>query len=40
MQLVSVEEDEKPDAVELVYKGLVMGIREYFTKNGLQRAVL
>ena len=40
MQLLSVEEDEKPDAVELVYKGLVMGIREYFTKNGLQRAVL
>lgn len=38
--LTSVADDEKPDAVALVYKGLVMGIRDYFTKNHLQRAVL
>ena len=30
----------KIEAVELVYKGLVMGLRDYFRKNGLQRAVL
>lgn len=40
MQLLGAVEDEKPEAVELVYKGLVMGLRDYFRKNGLQRAVL
>lgn len=40
MQMLDACEDEKPEAVELVYKALVMGIREYFHKNGLQRAVL
>ncbi len=40
MQLVDTVEDEKPEAVELVYKALVTGIRDYFRKNGLYRAVL
>ena len=40
MQLLEECEDEKPEAVDLVYKALVMGIREYFQKNGQQRAVL
>ncbi|MBR1850818.1 MAG: NAD+ synthase [Bacteroidales bacterium] len=40
MQLLGSADDEKPEAVELVYKALVMGIRDYFTKNGLKRAVL
>ena len=40
MQLMEEVADEKPEAVELVYKALVMGIRDYFRKNGAQRAVL
>ena len=41
MQLIdAVADDEKPEAVELVYKALVCGLRDYFRKNGLQRAVL
>lgn len=40
LQLLNTMEDEKPEAVELVYKALVMGIREYFVKNGQSRAVL
>ena len=40
MQLMDTVEDEKPEAVELVYKALVTGIRDYFRKNGLYRAVL
>lgn len=41
MQLLSaLDDDEKPSVVELVYKGLVMALREYFSKNHLQRAVL
>ncbi|MCR5065461.1 MAG: NAD+ synthase [Bacteroidales bacterium] len=40
LQLLSSCEDEKPEVVELVYKALIMGLREYFTKNGLQRCVL
>ncbi len=40
MQLLSSCDDEKPEAVELVYKALVMGIRDYFAKNHLQKAVL
>lgn len=39
-QLLETCVDEKPEAVELVYKALVMGIREYFHKNGQTRAVL
>ncbi|MCR4829592.1 MAG: NAD+ synthase [Bacteroidales bacterium] len=40
LQLLTTIEDEKPDAVELVYKGLIMGLREYFRKNGFTKAVL
>ncbi|MCR5445182.1 MAG: NAD+ synthase [Bacteroidales bacterium] len=40
MQTLETIEDEKPEAVELVYKALVCGLRDYFRKNGLQRAVL
>lgn len=40
MQLLTTIEDEKPEPVELVYKALVMGVREYFVKNGQARAVL
>ncbi len=40
LQLLSSCEDEKPEAVELVYKALTMGLREYFAKNRFQRAVL
>lgn len=40
MQLLTSIEDEKPEAVDLVYKALVMGIREYFLKNGMSRAVI
>ena len=40
MQLMEECADEKPEAVELVYKALVMGVRDYFKKNGLKRAVL
>jgi NAD+ synthase (glutamine-hydrolysing) len=40
LQQVEGVEDEKPDAVELVYRALVRGLHDYFAKNGLQRAVL
>ena len=40
LQLLTTCEDEKPEVVELVYKALVMGLRQYFQKNHLQRAVL
>ena len=40
MQQLDTVEDEKPEAVELVYKALVTGLRDYFRKNGLRRAVL
>ena len=40
MQLLDTVEDEKPEAVELVYKALVCGLRDYFGKNGLHKAVL
>ena len=40
MQLITTIEDVKPEPVELVYKGLVMGIRDYFRKNHICRAVL
>jgi len=38
--LTSLENDEKPEAVDLVHRGLVMGISDYFRKNGFQRAVV
>ena len=34
-QLIDTVEDTRPEAVELVYKGLVCGLRDYFRKNGL-----
>ena len=40
LQLLTSYEDEKPEVVELVYKALIMGLREYFAKNRLQRAVV
>ena len=40
LQLMEECEDEKPEAVALVYKALVTGLRDYFRKNGIQRAVL
>ena len=40
MQQIETIEDEKPEAVELVYKALVCGLHDYFAKNGLRRAVL
>lgn len=40
LQLLTPCLDEKPEVVELVYKALTMGLREYFTKNRIQRAVL
>lgn len=40
MQLLTTIEDMKPEPVELVYKGLVTGIRDYFRKNRITRAVL
>ena len=40
MQQLETVPDEKPEAVELVYKALVCGIHDYFHKNGLRDAVL
>ena len=40
MQLLQEADDEKPEVVELVYKALTTGLRDYFKKNGMQRAVL
>ena len=40
MQQLEGIPDEKPEAVELVYKALVTGLSDYFRKNGLHRAVL
>lgn len=40
LQLLTTCEDEKPEVVELVYKALTMGLRDYFRKNGFSRAVL
>jgi NAD+ synthase (glutamine-hydrolysing) len=39
-QLLTTLDDEKPEPVELVYKALTMGIRDYFHKNHIPRAVL
>ncbi len=38
--LTAMGDDEKPEAVELVYKALTMGLREYFNKNGFGKVVL
>ena len=40
IKIINTIDDEKPEIVELVYKALVMGIREYFAKNRLQRCVI
>ncbi len=40
LQLLATIDDEKPEAVELVYKALTMGLREYFFKNNFRKAVL
>jgi len=40
LQLMEACVDEKPEPVELVYKALVTGLREYFHHNRIQRAVL
>lgn len=40
MQQMEPVEDTKPEAVELVYKALVTGLRNYFHKNGMHKAVL
>lgn len=40
MQLLEECDDPKPEAVELVYKALIMGIRDYFRKNGIKRCVV
>ena len=40
MQLLSEVDDPKPEAVDLVHRALIMGLREYFFKCHIQRAVL
>lgn len=40
MQLLEERTDSKPEAVALVHDALVLGIKEYFGKNGLHKAVL
>lgn len=40
LQLLEECNDSKPEAVELVYKALIMGIGDYFRKNGMQRCVV
>lgn len=40
MQVIDTIDDAKPEPVELVYKALVCGLHDYFSKNGLHRAVL
>lgn len=40
MQLLEEHDDVKPEAVDLVHRALVMGIREYFQKNSLHKAIL
>ena len=40
LQLLDECEDEKPEVVALVYKALVTGLREYFAKNRIKKAVL
>ncbi len=40
MQLLEECDDPKPEPVDLVYKAVIMGLRDYFAKCHLQRAVL
>lgn len=40
LQLLSACDDEKPEVVELVFRALTMGLKEYFGKNHFQKAVL
>ena len=40
LQMLEPVNDQKPEVVELVYKALVCGLRDYFSKNGQRRAVL
>lgn len=40
MQLLEECEDKKPNSIALVHDALVMGVRDYFAKNGQRRAVL
>ncbi|KWW31668.1 MAG: NAD+ synthase (glutamine-hydrolysing) [bacterium P3] len=40
LQVINAVDDPKPEAVELVHRALVTGLRDYFSKNGLSRAVL
>lgn len=40
LQLLTSINDEKPEVVELVHDALIMGIRDYFSKNGFKKAVL
>ncbi|MBQ9638668.1 MAG: NAD+ synthase [Bacteroidales bacterium] len=41
LQLIEPDaNDSKPEQVELIYKALTTGVRDYFAKNGLKRAVL
>ena len=40
MQLIQACDDPKPEPVDLAYRALLMGMREYFSKSHIQRAVL
>ena len=40
LQIIENIDDHKPEVVELVFKALTMGIRDYFAKNGFKKALL
>ncbi len=40
LQLLASNDDEKPEVVDLVYRALTMGLREYFAKNHFRKAVI
>ena len=40
MQLLTEVDDPKPEPVDLAYRAILMGLREYFSKCHIQRAVL
>lgn len=40
MQLLTEIDDPKPEPVDLAYRAILMGLREYFSKCHIQRAVL
>ncbi len=40
LQLIESKDSKKPEVVQLVYDALIMGIREYFQKNNLKKAIL